>query len=51
MLVTFGKLSVNLQNFPERHETIDYYNLSRIFHQFTFRTDFPEHVLNISVRQ
>ena len=37
--------------FPERPETIDYYILSRIFHQFTFNTNFPEHVLNISVRQ
>ena len=31
-LVTFGKLS-------ERPEMIDYYILSRIFHQFTFSTN------------
>ena len=30
---------------------MDYYILSRIFHQFTFNTNFPEHVLNISVKQ
>ena len=30
---------------------IDYYIYSRVFHEFTFSTNFPEHVLNISVRQ
>ena len=51
MLVTFGKLSVIFGNFPERPETVDYYIFSRVFHQFTFSTNFPKHVLNISVRQ
>ena len=37
--------------FPEKPETIDYYILRRIFSQFTFSTNFPELVLNISVRQ
>ena len=50
-LVTFGKLSMNFRNFPGKPETIDYYIYSRVFHQFTFSTNFPEHVLNISVRQ
>ena len=47
MLVTFGKLSVIFGNFPEIPETVDYYILA----QFTFSTNFPKHVLNISVRQ
>ena len=46
-LVTFGKLSVN---FRKDLKTIDYYILNRIFYQLTFITNFPEHVLNISVR-
>ena len=49
--VMFGKLLVNSGIFPERPETIDYYILRRIFSQFTFSTNFPELVLNISVRQ
>ena len=50
-LVTFGKLSVNFRKLSGKTEAIDYYIFSRVFHQFTFGTKFPEHVLNISVRQ
>ena len=49
MLVTFGKLSVNFPEIPEM--VVDCYIFSRVFHQFTFSTNFPKHVLNISVRQ
>ena len=50
--VTFGKLSVNFRKLSgKKPETMDYYIFSRVFHQFTFGTDFPENVLKISVRQ
>ena len=50
-LVTFGKLSVNFRKLSGKPEMIYYYIYSRAFHQFTFSTNFPEHVLNISIRQ
>ena len=50
-LVTFGKLSVNFRKLSGKPETIDYYIYSRVFHEFTFSTNFLEHVLNISVRK
>ena len=50
-LVTFGKLSMNFRKLSGKPETIDHHIYSRIFQEFTFSTNFPEHVLNISVRQ
>ena len=43
--VTFRKLPVNFQKLS------DYYIFGRVFHQFTFGTNFHENVLEISVRQ
>ena len=50
-LIAFGKLSVNFRKLSGKPETIDCYIYNRVFHEFTFSTNFPEHVLNISVRQ